>query len=64
MTDRWVINASPLIVLSKIDQQELLWQLATELVVPDAVFAEVNAGPAADPARLYLEEIQLVAVPV
>jgi predicted nucleic acid-binding protein len=64
MPDGWVINASPLIVLSKINQQHLLWQLATELVVPESVLAEINAGPANDPARQYLAEASLTFVPV
>ncbi len=59
MPERWVVNASPLIVLSKINQQQLLWQLADELVLPGAVLAEVNAGPADDPARQSLVEASL-----
>lgn len=54
MAERWVVNASPLIVLSKINHQHLLAQLADELLVPNAVLAEIEAGPPQDPARLFL----------
>lgn len=64
MTERWVINASPLIVLSKINQQTLIWQLADELVVPNAVLTEITTGPADDPARMHLEALQLTVVTV
>jgi len=50
VTERWVVNASPLIALSKINHQHLLLKLADEIAVPEAVLAEVNAGPADDPA--------------
>jgi predicted nucleic acid-binding protein len=43
--DVWVVNASPLIALDRIDCVHLLGQLATEVVLPAAVIAEVAAGP-------------------
>lgn len=54
MPERWVVNASPLIALSKIDHQHLLTRLADEIIVPAAVAAEIEAGPADDPARRFL----------
>jgi predicted nucleic acid-binding protein len=51
VAEQWVINASPLIVLAKVGQIHLLTALATEVVVPDMVAAEINEGPADDPAR-------------
>lgn len=49
-----VVNASPLISLAKIGRHELL-QIATgEVLIPDAVAAEISAGPDDDPARLLL----------
>ena len=51
MSELWVVNASPLILLAKIDQLDLLDKLAESYVVPDAVVAEVLAGPSDDPAR-------------
>jgi predicted nucleic acid-binding protein len=55
VSDVWVANASPVITLAKAGHLDLLTKLANELWVPDAVVAEVLAGPAADPARLALE---------
>jgi predicted nucleic acid-binding protein len=41
MSDRWVINASPLIVFGKIGQLDLFIRLAEEIVVPQAVADEI-----------------------
>lgn len=56
MADRWVVNASPLIVLAKIGQSELLPRLAGELVIPAGVALEVNGGPPDDAARAWLQK--------
>ena len=45
MNRRWVVNASPLILLAKIDQIRLLKQLTDELIVPEGVAQEVRAKP-------------------
>jgi predicted nucleic acid-binding protein len=42
---RWVVNASPLILLGKIEQIPLLGALAGEIAVPGAVIREVSAKP-------------------
>lgn len=42
---RFVVNASPLILLARIDALDLLHQLAEEVAVPAAVLAEVRARP-------------------
>jgi len=55
MSDRWVVNASPLIVFGKIGQLDLLTQLPKEIVVPSAVATEIIAGPENDAARLAIE---------
>jgi predicted nucleic acid-binding protein len=55
VSEVWVVNASPVIVLAKVDHLALLKELADELVLPDAVIAEVLAGPESDPARKALE---------
>ena len=55
MSDVWVINASPIIVLAKADRLHLLNDLCRELLVPEAVVAEVLAGPPSDPARQILQ---------
>ena len=51
MSERWVINASPIIVLAKIDSDWLITELADEIILPQAVVDEINAGPEGDPAR-------------
>jgi len=43
--ERWVVNASPLILLGKVEQIPLLGALAGELAVPRAVIREVSAKP-------------------
>lgn len=50
-----MVDASPLIVLGKLGQLDLLRSLRAEVVVPEAVVREVCAGPADDPARGVLE---------
>ena len=64
MIERWAVNASPLILLAEIGRQHLLNQLAEEVVVPDAVVKEIEAGPHDDAARLFLSSSPLRTVPV
>ena len=64
MPERWVVNASPLIVLAKIDKLDLLTHLADELLVPQAVVDEINAGPEVDAARAFLASSPLPVVEV
>jgi len=49
--ERWVLNASPIIVLARVGQEALFDALADEVVVPRAVAEEIGAGPVDDPAR-------------
>lgn len=53
--DRWVVNASPVILLGKAGVLHLLPALCTELVVPEGVVAEVADGAAADRGRCWLK---------
>ena len=53
MIERWVLNASPLILLARIGREDLLLTLADDVVVPQAVAAEVQAGPATDPVSRF-----------
>lgn len=55
MSDVWIVNASPLITLAKIDRLDLLEGLAPAILVPAEVRLEVLAGPHNDPARRALE---------
>ena len=50
----WVVDASPLILLAKIDHQHLLKELPDLLVIPEPVAQEIEAGPSDDPARQWL----------
>lgn len=53
MTEHWVINASPLILLGKADQLGWLPKLGN-LVIPGAVAVEIASGPDGDPARGWI----------
>lgn len=64
MSERWVVNASPLILLAKVQQLRLLSQLAETFVVPEAVVAEILAGPVDDPARQFLGVASVTTVAV
>ena len=65
MSERWVVNASPLILLGKVKQLDLIAQLSKAFVVPEAVVTEILAGPPDDPARIFIEanSIDIVAAP-
>ncbi|MFH1929226.1 MAG: DUF3368 domain-containing protein [Chloroflexota bacterium] len=54
MTERWVLNASPIIVLARIGHEDLFSALAEQVIVPRAVALEIQAGPAEDRARQAL----------
>jgi len=54
MPEKWVVNASPLILLACIGCDYLLRTLPAKVVVPRSVADEINAGPSDDPARLVL----------
>ena len=54
MNERWVINASPLILLGKAAQLHWLPRLG-EVSVPQSVAMEIAAGNPLDPARVWLE---------
>jgi predicted nucleic acid-binding protein len=45
MSRCWIVNASPLILLGKVDHAFLLTGLADELLVPEAVVLEVGSKP-------------------
>lgn len=55
MSDIWVVNASPVIALAKVGRLQLLHDLCRELLVPEAVVAEILAGPPSDPARVAVQ---------
>lgn len=52
---KWVVNASPLITLSKIGHMDLLRELCDEMVIPEGVAKEIDRSPEEDdPARVWL----------
>lgn len=53
MTERWVINASPLILLGKAGQLDWVARLG-EVVIPKAVADEIAAGGETDPSRVWI----------
>lgn len=54
MPSRWVVNASPIILLAKIGRLGWLEELSDELSVPAGVADEIRAGPEEDSARGWL----------
>jgi predicted nucleic acid-binding protein len=52
---KWVVNASPLISLAAIHMESVLFALADQIAIPDAVAKEVLAGKRHDPAYLLVE---------
>lgn len=44
MSEEWVVNASPLILFSRIDRLDLIEDVAPAILVPNAVIEEVRAG--------------------
>jgi len=53
VTEHWVINASPLILLGKSGQLDWLASIG-HVIIPQSVADEVMAGSADDPARIWL----------
>ena len=56
MTDHWVMDASPLILLGKSGQLEWLPRMG-HIVAPESVATEVAAGSLDDPTRLWIESL-------
>ncbi len=52
---KWVVNASPVILLGDIGQLQLLETLCETLVIPGAVANEIYAGPHKDAAQRWLK---------
>jgi predicted nucleic acid-binding protein len=55
MSDLWVLNASPIIVLAKSGHIDILPALVNQLIIPHAVATEILAGRVEDPARKVIE---------
>lgn len=55
----WIFNASPLILLGKIQQLSLIEALSPTFRIPVAVIEEIGAGPSDDPAAQWLASIAI-----
>lgn len=55
-----VVDASPLILLGRIERLDLLASLSQSLLVPDAVIREIRAGSARDATASRIDEIPSV----
>lgn len=68
MSEAWVVNASPLILFSRISRLDLIERLASTILVPDAVIDEVRAGQdkdqTASAALLWAEQYRVENVTV
>ncbi len=56
MVKRWVVNASPIISLAKIDRIHLLSELCDEVVIPQGVADEIDLGGYTDSAVIWLQQ--------
>ncbi len=63
MADRYVADASPLIVLAHIGRAELMSEVGEQLVVPAAVAREIARASPSDPARQWLDGVALEIAP-
>jgi predicted nucleic acid-binding protein len=69
VSEAWVVNASPLILFSRVGRLDLIERLAPAILIPTAVVAEVHDGAAKDgTATKALEwaarfEVQNIEVP-
>ena len=54
MSRQWVVNSSPLIVLTKINQVHLLFELCDQVIIPGGVVREICVAPDNDPAKLWI----------
>ena len=55
MAERWITDASPLIVLAKVGRADLLFEIPGKLLIPNAVAEEILGGGPEDPARRLIE---------
>jgi predicted nucleic acid-binding protein len=55
MSRKWIVDASPVILLTKIGQAELLSSCSEEVLIPAAVAEEIRQPDEMDPARRWLD---------
>lgn len=59
--ERWIVNASPLILLGKIGRLDLLERLSPVFEIPSAVASEIRRGPQNDAAKIWLDNRAITA---
>lgn len=59
--DRALCNASPIILLSRIDRLDILEAYAAQIMVPERVLAEIRAGEPHDPSARRVAGIRGLA---
>jgi predicted nucleic acid-binding protein len=52
VSEAWVVNASPLILFSRIARLDLIERLAPAILIPNAVIEETRAGQQKDPTAI------------
>ena len=57
-----VVNATPLIALSLINQLELLNQLFDEVIIPDGVYEKVVISGASKPRAIELKNASMIVI--
>ncbi len=62
MSRRWVVNASPLILLGKVGQISLLGGLTEEVIVPGQVIREVDVKPDGEQIREQLDTLEVARI--
>ena len=55
MKEKWVIDASSLIILGKVSLLHILTHLGDELIIPNGVAMEILKGPPGDKAKTWLK---------
>jgi predicted nucleic acid-binding protein len=69
VSEAWVVNASPLILFSRIGRLDLFERLAPKFLIPNAVIEEVRAGHQKDPtataalawgAKYHVEDVAII----
>lgn len=62
MFRRFVVNASPLILLARIEQISLLDLLVEEVIVPEGVMEELRKGSGRDKAAAIVESLDWLRI--
>lgn len=70
MVSQWVVNASPIILLGKVGQLELLKLLGPRIVIPQEAADEISRGGITDPSvqalasAKWLQVLPMIPIPI